>query len=147
MNKGSLMKISLVDLAGVLFVVGGVASLVLSLLTIPFVSIALPVAFSTIFVIVLAISVVCSLGAMHCYLLVAKRMLSEAGVRGMICGGLLLFFGIGFIGSFNVATTATYLSEISAILVLIGGVVCFILRHATLPSSPIVRQQQIRQRI
>jgi hypothetical protein len=146
MNKGSQLEIGLVDIAGVLFVVGGVASLVMSFLTISFVSLALPLAFSTVFIVVLTISLLCSLGAVHCYMLVTKRMLSEAGIRGMITGGLLLFFGFGFIGSFSVATTTTYLLEISAALVLVGGVICFILQHTTLTPSPMVHQQPTQHR-
>jgi hypothetical protein len=146
MNRISHLEIGFVDFAAVLFVVGGVASLVMSLLTVPFVGIALPIAFTTIFLVILTISLVCSLGAIYCYILVTKRMLSEAGMRGMICGALLLIFSFGFVGSFSVAAIPTLLSEISAVLVLIGGTICFVLRHTALSSSPIIHQQPIPQR-
>jgi hypothetical protein len=136
MGRTSPIETVVVDIASVLFVIGGVASLVMSLLTIPSVSIGLPVTFSTVLLIVLAVSLICSLGAVHCYTLATKRMLSEAGIRGMIFGGLLLIFSLGFIGSLA-ATSATFLAEVSAVLVLIGGIICFILRHAVV-SSPLM---------
>ena len=140
MGKTSRLEVGIVDVAAVLFVVGGVASFVMSLLVIPLVSITLPTAFTTVFLVVLAITLICSLGAIHCYVLAARRLLSEAGMRGMIFGALLLLFSLGLVGSFGPATTATFLAEISAFLVLIGGVICFILRHTALSSSPILRQ-------
>jgi hypothetical protein len=143
-KRSSQLELGFIDFAAVLFVVGGVASLVMNLLTIPFVSFA-PVAFTTVFFVVLIIGLVCSLGAVYCYVLAARRMLSEAGIRGMICGALLLIFGFGFVATFNVAATATYLSEISAVLVLIGGIICFVLRHTALSSSPMMRQEPIPQ--
>jgi hypothetical protein len=141
MGRTSPLENGVVDIAAVLFVVGGVASLVMSLLTISLVSIALPVTFSTVLLIVLAISLICSLGAVHCYTLATKRMLSEAGMRGMIFGGLLLIFSLGFIASFT-ATTATFLAEVSAALVLIGGITCFILSHSAISSSLLMHPHQ-----
>jgi alkanesulfonate monooxygenase SsuD/methylene tetrahydromethanopterin reductase-like flavin-dependent oxidoreductase (luciferase family) len=93
-----------------------------------------------VFLIVLAITLICSLGAIHCYTLATKRLLSEAGMRGMIFGALLLVFSLGLVGSFSPASTTTFLAEVSAFLVLVGGVICFVLRHTTLSSSPIMRQ-------
>jgi hypothetical protein len=139
MGKVSPLQIGIVDVAAVLFVVGGVASFVMSLLVIPLVSVTLPVTFTSVFLIVLAITLICSLGAIHCYTLATKRLLSEAGMRGMIFGALLLVFSLGLVGSFSPATT-TFLAEVSAFLVLVGGVICFVLRHTTLSSSPIMRQ-------
>ncbi|MGA3405348.1 MAG: hypothetical protein ABSD49_06445 [Candidatus Bathyarchaeia archaeon] len=140
MGKVSPLQIGIVDVAAVLFVVGGVASFVMSLLVIPLVSVTLPVTFTSVFLIVLAITLICSLGAIHCYTLATKRLLSEAGMRGMIFGALLLVFSLGLVGSFSPATTTTFLAEVSAFLVLVGGVICFVLRHTTLSSSPIMRQ-------
>jgi len=140
MGKVSPLQIGIVDIAAVLFVVGGVASFVMSLLVIPLVSVTLPVTFTSVFLIVLAITLICSLGAIHCYTLATKRLLSEAGMRGMIFGALLLVFSLGLVGSFSPVTTTTFLAEVSAFLVLVGGVICFVLRHTTLSSSPIMRQ-------
>ena len=141
MNRNISLQSSFIDLAAILFVVGGVASLVMSLLTIPLVSAGLTVAFSTVFLIVLAISLICSLGAIHCYTLVTKRMLPDAGVRGIIFGSLLLLFSVGFVGNFSAATN-TFIMEFSSVLVLLGGVTCFVLRHIVLSSSPIASRQQ-----
>lgn len=154
MNGISPLKHGLVDLAAVLFVIGGVVSLVLSLLSIPITSlypISLPSSFSTVFVIVLGISLVCSLGAIHCYTLATKRLLSEAGMRGMIFGALLLILSLGLFGSlssggsFVQATASVLLSEISAFLILVGGVICFSLRHTNVSASAIARQRIISQ--
>ncbi|MGO9643583.1 MAG: hypothetical protein ACLPY5_02415 [Candidatus Bathyarchaeia archaeon] len=141
MNRTTVLQNSFIDLAAILFVVGGVASLVMSLLTIPLVSAGLTVAFSTVFLIVLGISLICSLGAIHCYTLATKRLLSDAGVRGIIFGSLLMLFSIGFIGNYS-APTNTFVMEFSSVLVLLGGLMCFVLRHVVLTSSPLLRHQQ-----
>ncbi len=154
MNGVSPLKHGFVDLAAVLFVIGGVVSLVLTLLTIPIASlypISLPSSFSMMFVVVLAISLVCSIGAIHCYTLATKRLLSEAGMRGMIFGALLLILSLGLFGNltsgggFVQATTAAFLSEVSAFLILIGGVICFALRHTSVSQSIIAQQRKISQ--
>jgi hypothetical protein len=141
MNRTTVLQNSFIDLAAILFVVGGVASLVMSLLLIPLVSSGLTVAFSTVFLIVLGISLICSLGAIHCYTLATKRMLADAGVRGIIFGSLLMLFSIGFIGNYS-APTNTFVMEFSSVLVLLGGLMCFVLRHIVRTSSPVIRQQQ-----
>jgi hypothetical protein len=140
LRKVSPLQIGIVDVAAVLFIVGGVASFVMSLLIIPLMSVTLPVTFISVFLIVLATTLICSLGAIHCYTLATKRLLSEAGMRGMIFGALLLVFTLGLVGSFSPASTTTLLAEISAFLVLAGGVICFLLRHTALSSSPLMRQ-------
>jgi len=142
MKRTRVLENSFIDLAAILFVVGGVASLVVSLLTIPFVSAGLTAAFSTVFLIVLAISLICSLGAIHCYTLATKRVLSDAGVRGIIFGSLLLLFSLGFVGNFS-SPTNTLVMEFSSVLVLVGGLMCFVLRHIVLTSSPALQQQPI----
>jgi Ca2+/Na+ antiporter len=66
MNDVSPMKHGFVDLAAVLFVIGGNMTPVLTLLGIPITSlypINIPTSFSTVFVVVLAISLIYSLGA------------------------------------------------------------------------------------
>jgi hypothetical protein len=135
--KGSSpLRTGIVDVAAVLFVVGGVASFVMSLLAVPLMSVGLPGTFTSVFLIVLVITLICSLGAVHCYTLATKRLLSEAGIRGMIFGALLLIFSLGFVGNFSPAAS-TSLTEASAVLVLVGGGICFVLRHTTLSSSTI----------
>jgi len=135
MGKTSQLRTGIVDVAAVLFVVGGVASFVMSLLVIPLVSVAFPFTFASVIMIVLVVTLICSLGAVHCYTLATKRLLSEAGIRGMIFGALLLIFSLGLVGNFSPSATTTSLIEVSAVLVLIGGGICFMLRHTTLSSS------------
>jgi len=141
-SKVSTLQIAFLDLAAVLFAIGGVASLVMSLLTVTLISAGIPVTFITVFLVVLAISLICSLGAIHCYTLATKRMLSEAGMRGMIFGALLLIFSLGFVVNFRAVTSTTLLAQASAVLVLIGGITCFILRHVA-PSPALMHQQAI----
>ena len=125
MNGVSPLKHGFVDMAAVLFVIGGVVSIVMSLLTIPIslYPVSLPSSFSTVFIVVLAISLICSLGAIHCYSLTTQRLLSEAGIRGTIFGALLLIFSLGLVGSFRDSNTV--LTSLSAILIIAGGVICF----------------------
>jgi len=139
MGKTSPLRTGIVDVAAVLFVVGGVASFVMSLLVIPLVNAGLPATFTSVLLIGLAITLICSLGAIHCYTLTTRRLLSEAGIRGMIFGALLLIFSLGLLGNFSPSATTTYLTEVSAVLVLAGGGICFVLRHTTLSSS-VMRQ-------
>ncbi len=147
MNKTPVVQIGLVDLSAVLFVIGGVASLVMSLLTIPVATFGVPFTFASVFLVVWGISLVCSLGAIYCYTLVTKRLLSEAGMRGLIFGALLLIFSLGFVGDFRPSASTQLLAEVSAILVLIGGAVCFVFRHTPLSSSPpLMQPQSIPQR-
>lgn len=154
MNGVSPLKHGFVDLAAVLFAIGGVVSLLLTLLTIPIGNlypISLPSNFSMVFVVVLAISLVCSLGAIHCYTLATRRLLSEAGMRGMIFGALLLILSLGVFGGLSSGgdfiqyNTAVFLSEISAFLILVSGVICFSLRHTNVSASAIARQRIISQ--
>jgi len=141
MKRNIVLENTFIDITAILFVVGGVASLVMSLLAIPLASVGLTVAFSTVFLLVLAISLICSLGAIHCYTLATKRMLSEASVRGIIFGSLLLLFSLGFVGNFSVPTNASVM-EFSSALVLVGGLMCFVLRHIVQSSPSLVNSKQ-----
>jgi hypothetical protein len=142
MKRNIVLENSFIDITAILFVVGGVASLVMSLLAIPLASVGLTVAFSTVFLLVLAISLICSLGAIHCYTLATKRMLSEASVRGIIFGSLLLLFSLGFVGNFS-APMNNLVMEFSSVLVLVGGMMCFVLRHIVQsPSSSLIQSKQ-----
>jgi len=148
MNGTSPLKQGFVDLAAVLFVIGGVVSLVMNVLTIPITSLyplSLPSNFSTVFIVLLAISLICSLGAIHCYSLTTNRLLSEAGTRGVIFGALLLIFSLGLVGSFRDSNTTIMLTAVSAILILVGGIICFALRHTNVSASAIARQHIITQ--
>jgi hypothetical protein len=153
MNGASAWKHGVVDLAAILFVIGGVVSLVMTVLSIPISSLypmTLPTSFTTVSIVILAITLICSLGAIHCYSLTTKRLLSEAGIRGIIFGALLLIFSLGMVGSLeqaNVATSSAMnpLLTLSAVLILIAGAVCFGLRHTNVSQSGIARQHVISQ--
>jgi len=104
MNGGSAFKIGIVDLSAVLFAIGGVVAPVMTVLPIPISSVypfTLPVNLSVVFLLALAIGLVGSLGAFHCYSLATKRMLSGAGIRGIVFGAILLIFSQGFFGGFR----------------------------------------------
>ncbi len=153
MTNISPLKQGFVDLAAILFVIGGVVSLVMNLLTIPITNlypITLPTSFSTVFIAFFAIILICSLGAIHCYSLTTKRLLSEAGIRGIIFGALLLIFSLEIAGSITGRTsnitgagTSTLLTAVSAFLILIAGGVCFALRHTNVSASGIAYQQRM----
>ncbi len=146
MTNISPLKQGFVDLAAILFVIGGVVSLVMNLLTIPIANlypITLPTSFSTVFIAFFAIVLICSLGAIHCYSLTTKRLLSEAGIRGIIFGALLLIFSLEIVGDFTASGTSTLLTALSAVLILIAGGVCFALRHTNVSASGIAYQQRM----
>lgn len=148
MNGVSPWKHGVVDLAAVLFAIGGVVSLIMTVLTLPIANlypITLPTSFSTVSIVLLAITLICSLGAIHCYSLSTKRMLSEAGIRGIVFGALLLIFSLGVVGSFREFSTMTPLVTLSSVLILIAGAVCFSLRHTNVSASAIARQHVISQ--
>ena len=147
MNGVSPWKIGFADLAAILFVIGGVVSFVMTVLTIPITSIypfRPPTRFSTVFLVALTMGLVCSLGAIHCYSLTSKRRLSEAGIRGTIFGVLLLIFSLGLFGSYQEPSTVTLLTS-SAILILVAGVMCFVLRNSVVSTQILMRQQPITQ--
>jgi len=148
MNGASPLKHGFVDLAAILFVIGGVVSLAMTILAIPISSIyplGLPTNLTATSVVVLGVSLICSLGALHCFSLATKRMLSEAGVRGLIFGALLLIFSFGVAGTLRGSDTGTLLTAVSAFLILIGGIICFSLRHTEVSASAIARQHAIAQ--
>jgi len=152
MNGASPLKHGFVDLAAILFVIGGVVSLAMTILALPinFYPLSLPTSLSASAIVVLAISLICSLGAIHCFSLATKRMLSEAGVRGLIFGALLLIFSLGLTNSFaNLGTPGSasggFLTAVSAFLILLAGVICFSLRHTAVSASAIARQHAISQ--
>ena len=147
MSKTMSLKTGFIDLAAALFVIGGVVSLVLNILTIPISSIypfQLPSSVSFVPAVVLVVSLICSLGAIHCYTLVSQRRLSEAGMRGIIFGALLLTFSLGLVVASKELNTG--LGAISAFLILVAGAISFVLRDAVLPRPPIVMHQPMFQR-
>src|SRR5208282_1611582 len=148
MNGASPLKHGFVDLAAILFAIGGVVSLAMTILALP-INISNPLSTLTALtptsIVVLGVSLICSLGAIHCFSFAGKRMLSEAGVRGLIFGALLLIFSFGVAGSLRGADTGTLLTAVSAILILIAGIVCFSLRNTAVSASPIARQHALAQ--
>jgi len=147
MSKTLSLKTGFIDLAAALFVIGGVVSLILNVLTIPIASVypfQLPTSFSFVPAVVLVVSLICSLGAIHCYKLVSQRRLSEAGMRGIIFGALLLTFSLGLVVASKELNTG--LGALSAFLILIAGAISFVLRDSVLPRPPMVMHQPMLQR-
>ncbi len=150
MNGASPLKHGVVDLAAILFVIGGIVSLVMTILTIPIgnlypLNLSSGVNMNMTSLAVLAVSLICSIGAIHCYSLTTKRMLSEAGIRGIVFGTLLLIFSLGIVGSLREANTNTTLIAVSSVLILIAGIVTFAMRHTSISASNIARQHVISQ--
>jgi hypothetical protein len=146
MNAVSPWKIGFVDLSAILFVVGGVVSLIMTVLTIPVASVypfRPPTSFSTILLASLAVGSICSIGAIHCYSLTAKRMLSKAGMRGVIFGVLLLILSLGLFDNFG--GTLILPTAVGAIMILIAGAICFVLQHSVVSAPIAMRQQAISQ--
>jgi|SRR5208282_570907 len=148
MNGVSLLKHEFVDMSAVLFMIGGVVSLVMNILMIPIVSIyplVVATTLSLVFLVVFGLSLVCSLGAIHCYSLTSKRLLSEAAIRGIVFGALLLILSLGLVGSFRRSDSTTMLTGLSSVLILVAGIICFALRHTNVSTSSIARQRVIAQ--
>lgn len=135
MNGPPTLKNGVLDLAAILFVIGGVVSLIISVLTLPIFSIVPFIITPFFFVlgVVFVVGLVCSLVAVHCYSLVTHRLLSQAGMRGIICGAILLTLSLGLIGTIRELTSQ--LGAVSAVIVLIGGAICFVLRPQTRQES------------
>ncbi len=131
MNLGNAtnLKNGFLDLAAALFVIGGVISLIASILVIPLSNIY-PVVLTgnvgmTVLVVLVA-GVVCSLGSIHCYSLAMRRQLSHAGFRGIVFGAILLALSLGVIGA--AGDIHAEIAAVSSILVLVAGTICYVLR-------------------
>lgn len=146
MSKVMSLKTGFIDLAAALFVIGGVIGLVLSLVAIPINSIypfTLPENLGFVTTVMLVLGMVCSIGAIHCFTLASKRFLSQAGMRGIIFGALLLTLSLGLVSSSK--QLSTQLGVVSAVLVLIAGAICFVLRESVLPRPPMLIRQPVSQ--
>jgi len=146
MSGTSSLKTAFIDIAAALFVIGGVVSLVVSMVAAPIYSLY-PFElqfFSFVFGVVLIVGVICSLGAIHCFTFTSKRMLHEAGMRGIIFGAILLAFSVGLVGANRELNTG--LGTASAILILVAGAISFVLRESVLPRSPISVSEQVSQK-
>jgi len=142
LSRSNSLKTGFIDMAAALFVIGGVVSLVVNLVGIPIYSLY-PFQmqfFSFVVAIVTLVGLVCSLGAIHCYTLVARRLMSDAGFRGIIFGAILLTFVLG-LGGVN-RELSTGIGTAGALLILIAGAISYVLRQTVLPRPPLVMQQQ-----
>jgi len=145
MNSNSL-KTAFIDIAAALFVIGGVVSLVVSMVAAPIYSLY-PFQlqfFSFLYAVVLIVGIICSIGAIHCFTFTSKRMLHNAGMRGLIFGAILLAFSLGLVGANPGLNTG--LGTGSAILILIAGAVCFVLRDSVLPKPPTIMREPVVRR-
>jgi hypothetical protein len=146
MNGSNSLKTAFIDIAAALFVIGGVVSLVVSMVAAPIYSLY-PFQlqfFSFLLAVVLIVGVICSIGAIYCFKFTSKRLLHEAGMRGIIFGAILLAFSLGLVGANQGLNTG--LGTASAILILIAGAICFVLRDSVLPRPPMVMREQAVQR-
>ena len=146
MNGSNSLKTAFIDIAAALFVIGGVVSLVVSMVAAPIYSLY-PFQlqfFSFLLAVVLIVGVICSIGAIYCFTFTSKRMLHEAGMRGIIFGAILLAFAVGLVGETPGPNIG--LGTASAILILIAGAICFVLRDSVLPKPPTVMREQAIQR-
>ena len=128
MANAPVLKNGFLDLAAILFVIGWVVSLIVSILTLPIFSIFpfIIVPFLLVLAVVFVVGLVCSPVAIHCYSLVTQRFLSNAGMRRIICGTILLALSLGLIGMFRELTSQLW--AISAVIILIAGAICFVFR-------------------
>ena len=145
MNGYNTLKTAFIDIAAALFVIGGVVSLVVNMVAAPIYSLY-PFQlqfFSFLLAAVLIVGVICSIGAIDCFRLTSKRMLHEAGMRGIIFGAILLAFTTGLVEANGELNTA--LGTVSAILILIAGAISFVLRDSVLPMSPMTVREKVKQ--
>lgn len=128
MSSTPVVKNGFLDLAAALFVIGGVISLIVSVLALPIFSVYpfIVVSFGLVFAVIFVVGLICSLVAIHCYSLTTRRLLSQAGMRGIISGAILLTLSLGLIGMTHELTTEV--GAVSATIILIAGAVCFVLR-------------------
>lgn len=124
----SVVKTGFLDLAAAFFVIGGVISLIVSVLALPIFSVYpfIVVTFGLVFAVIFVVGLICSLVAIHCYSLTTRRSLPQAGMRGIISGAILLTLSLGLVGMTHELTTQ--IGVVSAIMILIAGAVCFVLR-------------------
>jgi len=142
MNGSNSLKTAFIDIAAALFVIGGVVSLVVSMVAAPIYSLY-PFQlqfFSLLLAVVFIVGIICSIGAIYCFKFTSQRRLHEAGMRGIIFGAILLAFSLGLVGA-NPGSNIG-LGTASAILILIAGAICFVLRESVLPKPPMVVREQ-----
>jgi len=146
MDGSNSFKTALIDIAAALFVIGGVVSLVVSMIAAPIYSLY-PFQlqfFSFLLAVVLIVGVVCSIGAIYCFKFTSARRLHEAGMRGIIFGAILLAFSLGLVGANSGLNTS--LGTVGAILILIAGALCFVMRDSVLPKPPVVMREETAKR-
>lgn len=129
MSQEPIWKRTLLDLAAALFLIGGVVSLVSMVVMIPIATIypfmlMAPVRFIT--VVVLIVGIICAVEAFECYSFTSKRVLSKAGIRGIITGAILLSLSIGLTG---IEDLRSHLITASAILMIVAGAMCYVYRE------------------
>jgi len=129
MSKEPVWKRSLLDLASAFFLIAGVVGLVSNIVMIPIATIypfRLAGGMTFVTLVVLIVGIICSVESFECYSFVRKRMLDNAGIRGMVVGAILLALSLGLKGfqDFKIQLVAG-----SAILMIIAGVICYIYRE------------------
>ena len=122
-----IWKRGILDLTAAFFLIGGVVGLISVIMMVPISTVypfKLKAAISFILLIVLIVGVVCAVEAFECYNFASKRMLTKAGIRGIVVGSILISIGL-MAGS----DLPSQMITASAILILIGGVINYIYRE------------------
>ena len=120
-------KRTLLDLSEAFFLIGGIVGLISLIMMIPISTIypfTLQARIGFTLIIFIIVGIACSIEAFECYSFVSKRMLAKAGIRGIVIGAILI--SISLIAGSNINTQIV---TASSILILIGGIICYIYRE------------------
>ncbi|MBS7631944.1 hypothetical protein KEJ47_10350 [Candidatus Bathyarchaeota archaeon] len=126
-KREPIWKAILLDLSAAFFIIGGVVSLISTILMIPISTIypfRINPSISFILIIVLIVGLICAVEAFECYRFVSQNQAHKAGLRGIVIGAILL--SIGLVGGQGLKIQFIIGS---ATLILIAGVICYIYRE------------------
>lgn len=113
---------TLLDLAGVFFLLGSIIVLIISVLSIPISTIYPTFSLGVIsysYLMAIIIAIIGAILGFDCFYLTTKRNLVSAGVRGIVIGAVLLC--VAWI-------TGAQMVGAGSILILIAGIICYIYR-------------------
>jgi len=117
---------TLLDLAAAFFLLGSILVLVISILSVPIETVyptfklRIPLTYS--YLVAVIIGIVGAILGLDCFSMTTKRNLSNAGVRGIVIGAVLLSISWAAGLSFQIVGAG-------AVLILIAGIICYIYRE------------------
>jgi len=120
-----IWKRTVLDLAAIFFLVGGIVILMSTIVLIPIETIypfKLKTGFNFSLLLVLIIGIICAIESFECFNFSSKRMLQKSGVRGIVIGAILLS-----VSSFAELNAQGFIA--GAILILVGGIINYIYRE------------------